>query len=110
ENYGPWELDRNTLTNHAYTYAVRATNFIAQMKKVDPTIKVGIVGTTGETSYDNGYTDHPVVNPRTGQTLYGWTPIVLASLKSFGVTPDFLVHHVYPEFTRGESDPLLLQS
>src|SRR5262249_34256943 len=64
----------------------------------------------GETSYSNGYTNHPAYNPRTGQTNNGWTPVVLATLKTQGITPDFLIHHVYPEYTGQESDPLLLQS
>ena len=117
ECYGPWERDPNTSPHHAYTYAVRATDYLALMKAVDPTIKVGVVGVPGESTYDNGYTDHPVINPRTGQTKYGWMPVLLATLKSFAVTPDFLVHHVYPEWTdpnnpaaSPDNDPTLLQS
>ncbi len=99
ECYGTWERDTNALPNHAYTYAVRATNYIARMKAVDPTIKVGVVVVPGESAYANGYTDHPAVNPRTGQTNYGWTPVLLTTLKKLGVTPDFLVHHHYPQWT-----------
>ena len=55
-------------------------------------------------------TDHPVVNPRTGQTHYGWTPVLLATLKSLGVTPDFVIHHRYPQDPGSESDAGLLQS
>lgn len=99
ECYGTWETDTNALPNHAYTYAVRATNYIAQMKAADPTIKIGVVVAPGENSYANGYTDHPTVNPRTGQTNYGWTPILLKTLKSLGVTPDYLIHHHYPQWT-----------
>ncbi|MFO1512065.1 MAG: hypothetical protein U1F83_03980 [Verrucomicrobiota bacterium] len=43
------------------------------------------------------------MNPRTGQTKYGWTPVLLTTLKSLGVTPDFLVHHVYPQWTDQQS-------
>jgi len=99
ECYGTWETDTNALPNHAYTYALRASNYIAQMKAVDPTIKIGVVAAPGENSYANGYTDHPVVNPRTGQTNYGWTPILLRTLKDIGVTPDYLIHHHYPQWT-----------
>jgi hypothetical protein len=99
ECYGTWERDTNTPSHHAYTYAVRATNYLARMKAIDPTIKVGVVSTPGESAYDNGYTTHPAWNPRTGQTNYGWTPVLLTTLKSFGVTPDFLVHHHYPQWT-----------
>ncbi len=117
ECYGTWEYDTNALPNHAYTYAVRATNYIAQMKAADPTIKVGVVGVPGESAYDNGYTDHPAFNPRTGQTRYGWTPVLLQTLKQLGVTPDFLVHHHYPDWTNPDNvanspnnDVALLQS
>ena len=117
ECYGTWEQDTNAVAHSAYTYAVRATNYLARMKAVDPTIKVGVVGVPGENAYDNGYRDHPAVNPRTGQTNYGWTPVLLATLKSFGVTPDFLVHHHYPQWTdpnnvpaSPDNDTTLLQS
>lgn len=99
ECYGTWERDTNALPHHAFTYAVRATNFIAQMKAVDPTIKIGLVAAPGESEYANGYTDHPAWNARTSTTNYGWTPVLLSTLKSFGVTPDFLSHHHYPQWT-----------
>lgn len=99
ECYGTWERDTNALAHHAYTYAVRATNFIARMKAVDPTIKIGIVAVPGESESANGYTDHPAWNARTSTTNYGWTPVLLTTLKSFGVTPDFLAHHHYPQWT-----------
>ena len=46
---------------------------------------MSVVVVTGENSYAN-YTDHPATNPRTGQTHNGWTPVLLATLHSFGVT------------------------
>jgi len=117
ENYGTWEADTNTLPNHAYTYATRAQAYMAQMKAADPTIKVGMVVVPGEDAYQNGYTDHPAYNPRTGQTNYGWTPVLLTTLKNLGVTPDFLVHHHYPQWTNPDNpgsspddDATLLQS
>ncbi|HLP76542.1 MAG TPA: alpha-L-arabinofuranosidase, partial [Candidatus Paceibacterota bacterium] len=111
EIYGDWETDTNSFPHDPYTYAVRATNFIAQMKAADPAIKIGIVVAAGENSFSNAYTlNHPAINPRTGATNYGWTPILLGTLKQLGVTPDFVSHHVYPEYTAQESDPLLLQS
>ena len=109
ENYGTWETDTNNLPHDPYTYAVRAKEFILQMKAADPTIKVGVVGVTGEDAFAN-YSNHPATNPRTGIAHNGWTPVMLATLKSLNVTPDFLVHHVYPVFTFQESDPLLLQA
>jgi alpha-N-arabinofuranosidase len=117
EIYGTWEYDTNNLPNHAYTYAVRATNFIAQMKAADPTIKIGVVAVPGETSHHNGYKDHPAYNRRTGQTNYGWTPVLLQTLKQLGVTPDYLIHHHYPQWTNPDNpasspnnDVALLQS
>jgi hypothetical protein len=98
ECYGTWETDTNNLPHDPYTYAVRARDYIAQMKAADPTIKIGVVSTPGENNYSNNAT-HFAVNPRTGTTNYGWTPIMLSTLKSLGVTPDFLIHHVYPEWT-----------
>ena len=100
ECYGTWETDSNNLPHDPYTYAVRAAQYIAAMKAADPAdnIKIGVVAVPGENSYVNN-TTHFAVNPRTGTTNYGWTPILLSTLKSLGVTPDFLIHHVYPEWT-----------
>jgi alpha-N-arabinofuranosidase len=117
ECYGTWETDTNVPAHDPYTYAVRAAGYISMMKAADPTIKVGVVGSPGEDSYVNN-TNHPALNPRTSQTHNGWTPVLLATLKNLGVTPDFLVHHVYPEWTDpgvtpppvADSDPLLLQA
>ena len=115
ECYGTWETDTNNAPHDPYTYAQRAAGYIALMKAADPTIKVGVVAAPGEDSYSNNAA-HPVVNPRTGVTHYGWTPVMLATFKSLGVTPDFLVDHVYPEYTPAnpgtgtDSDPLILQA
>jgi alpha-L-arabinofuranosidase len=109
ECYGTWETDTNVNPHDPYTYAVRAAQYIAQMKTADATIKIGLPVVTGEDSSANGYTSHPIYNSRTGTTHYGWTPVVLATLKSLGVTPDFLVHHVYPQY-QNDSDQTLLQA
>ena len=115
ECYGTWETDTNTVAHDPYTYADRAAGYIALMKAADPTIKIGVVAAPGEDSYVNNL-NHLVVNPRTGPTNYGWTPVVLTTLNSLGVTPDFLVHHVYPQYTSSnpssgtDSDPLVLQA
>jgi archaellum component FlaF (FlaF/FlaG flagellin family) len=79
------------------------------MKAVDPTIKIGAVAITGEDSYAT-YTDHPVTNPRTGVQHNGWTPVMLATLRSLGVTPDFLIYHRYPQAPGAETDQGLLLS
>src|ERR1035437_10788592 len=86
------------------------------MKAVDSTIKIGVVVTPGEGSYSNN-ANHYAVNLRTGTTNYGWTPVMLATLKSLGATPDFAIYHFYPEYTltgvtpvpAADSAPLLLQ-
>jgi hypothetical protein len=115
EIYGTWETDTNRFPHDPYTYAVRAADYFKQMKAADPSIRIGFVAAPGEDSYSNGYTSHPALNPRTGQTHYGWVPVMLTTLKGLGVTPDFLAHHRYPEFTdsahpsNSDSDPFLLQ-
>jgi alpha-L-arabinofuranosidase len=109
ECYGSWETDNNTRPHDPYTYAQRFQAYYTQMKAVDPTIKVGAVAVTGEDSYAN-YTDHPAVNPRTGQSHNGWTPVMLATMRSLGVTPDFLIYHRYAQTAGEESDQGLLLS
>lgn len=109
ENYGTWETDENTRPHDAFTYATRFKAYYDQMKAVDPTIKIGAVVVTGEDSYAN-YTDHPATNPRTGAAHDGWTPVLLATLKSLGVTPDFIIFHRYAQGPGGENDAGLLNS
>jgi len=115
ECYGTWEFDTNNTApyhpNDAWTYANRFKDYYQQMKSADPTIRVGIVVAPGESSSSNNFASlRPAINPRTGRTNYGWTPILLNTLSNLNVTPDFAVHHVYPEYTSQESDPLLLQA
>jgi hypothetical protein len=109
ENYGSWETDNNTRAHDPYTYATRFRDYYNQMKAVDPTIRIGAVVVTGEDSYAN-YTDHPALNSRTSQSHNGWTPVLLATLKNLGVTPDFVIYHRYAQGPGGESDAGLLQS
>jgi hypothetical protein len=109
ENYGPWETDVNTRPHDPFTYAHRFKDYWDQMKAVDPTIKIGAVAITGEDTFAT-YTDHPATNPRTGLAHNGWTPVMLATLKTLGVTPDFLVYHRYAQAPGAESDAGLLQS
>jgi hypothetical protein len=109
ECYGTWETDSNSYPHDPYTYAVRAAQYIAQMKAVDPTIKIGVPSQPGEDSYANGYTNHPAYNARTHSYHNGWTPVVLGTLKSLGASPDFLIHHVYPEY-QTDNDEYLLSS
>jgi alpha-N-arabinofuranosidase len=120
ECYGTWEDDTHAIAHDPYSYATNAATYIQLMKAADPTIKIGVVAVPGEDSFVNNQ-NHAVVNPVTGQTHYGWTPVMLATLKNLGVTPDFLIYHFYPQFTAepvstnppsacGDSDPLLLQA
>ncbi len=83
------------LPHDPWTYAQRFAQYYTQMKAVDPTIKIGALAVQNETSYANGYTNHFAYNPRTGVTNYGWTPVMLATLKNLGVMPDCLIYHNY---------------
>jgi hypothetical protein len=109
EEYGTWETDSNSNPHDPFTYAQRAQSYIQQMKAADAGIKIGVVVVTGEDTDSNGYSLHPATNSVTHQVHYGWTPVMLSTLKSLGVTPDFVIYHWYPEYTGQESDPLLLQ-
>jgi hypothetical protein len=109
ENYGTWETDSNAVPNDPFTYAQRTRDFISFMKLADPGIKIGIVLTPGEDSFAN-YTTNSALNPRTGKTHNGWTPVLLATLRTLGVTPDFGIHHRYAQNPPGENDAVLLQS
>ena len=95
---GSWETDFNTNApwkpHDPWTYAMRFKEYYAQMKAVDPTIKIGAVADISEDGTAN-YTDHPVVNPRTGVTHNGWTPVMLTVMKTNGVIPDFVIEHKY---------------
>ena len=114
ECHGTWETDSNAVPHDPYTYATRARDYVHLMRAVDATIKIGVVVTPGEGSYSNN-ANHSAINPRTGSTNYGWTPVILATLKSLGTMPDFAIHHRYPEYTDSnnpvgaDSDAFLLQ-
>ncbi|MGH7995410.1 MAG: immunoglobulin domain-containing protein, partial [Opitutaceae bacterium] len=108
EVYGTWEIDTNNVPHDPYTYATRAAQYITAMKGVDPTIKIGMVAVPGEDS-DANNTLHPATNPVTDQVHNGWTPVMLATLKSLGVMPDFLIYHRYEQNPGQENDAALLQ-
>jgi len=93
------------------TYATVARDYIAKMKAVDPTIKIGVVAQVGEDNLDSQSPVHNVTNPRTGATHHGWTPVMLTALRGqIGVTPDFLIYHRYEQGPGQESDAGLLQA
>ena len=95
---GSWEEDDNTTApwqpHDPWTYAMRFKDYYNQMRAVDPTIKIGAVADITEDGTAN-YTNHPVVNPRTHVTHNGWTPVMLYTMLTNGVTPDFLIEHKY---------------
>jgi hypothetical protein len=82
------------LPHDPWTYAIRFTNYYARMKAADPTIQIGAVADVTEDGTVN-YTNHPVINPRTGVTHYGWTPVMLTYMRSNDCIPDFLIEHIY---------------
>jgi hypothetical protein len=102
ENYGSWEEDINTnlayfgqeVAHDPWTYAMRFKDYYSAMKAADPTIKIGAVAVPDEVSYANNM-NHPAVNPVTGTTNYGWTAVMLNTMRTNGVTPDFLIEHNY---------------
>jgi hypothetical protein len=87
---------------------MRFTNYYAQMKAADPTIKIGAVVDITEDGTVNNY-NHPVVNPRTGVTHYGWTPVMLTYMRSNNCLPDFVIDHKYPPVD-GDTGNLLFYS
>lgn len=119
ENYGSWETDIQAVKWDPYTYAVRAKDYITKMKSVDPTIKIGVVVQATEDDLDSQSPQTPLVtNPRTNVQHKGWTPRVLANLKTLGVTPDYVIYHRYEQAPKAdaitwggayESDAALLQ-
>jgi hypothetical protein len=103
ENYGAsWEEDINTnmayfgqeVAHDPWTYAMRFKDYYNAMKAADPTIKIGAVAVPDEVSYANNM-NHPAVNPVTSTTNYGWTAVMLNTMSTNGVTPDFLIEHNY---------------
>ncbi len=109
ENYGTWETDANSRPNDPYVYGERFLSYFKLMRLADPSVRVGAVVTTGEDDYVN-YTDHPAINPRTGVTHNGWTPVMLTRLKARGVNPGFVVFHRYAQNPGEEDDQSLLLS
>ena len=61
-------------------------------------ISVGIVVVPGEDIYANNAT-HFATNSRTHVQHNGWTPVVLSTMNSLGVLPDFHIYHFYAEYT-----------
>ena len=97
------------VAHDAFTYAQSFQTFFTKMLAVDPTIRIGAVGVVGQDSSGNG--THAVPNPNEGNSPHsGWTPVVLATLKTLGITPHFLIDHSYAQAPGAESDAALLQA
>lgn len=108
EVYASWEEDEHPRAHDPFTYATDAAQYITLMKRVDPSIKVGVIVADGEDAYAQYY-DHPATNPRTGVVHNGWTPVMLTTLRKRGVTPDFVAEHNYAQYPGSENDATLLQ-
>ncbi len=102
ESYIQSEEDDNTnlvyfgqeVANDPWTYAMLFRDYKNAMTAVDPSIKIGaVVPPTGEEAEYNK--NHPAINLRTGNTNYGWTAVMLSTMRTNGVTPDFLIQHKY---------------
>lgn len=106
----PTELDTNSPGHDPWEYGQRAAEYIQQMKAVDPTIKVGVVVVPGlELDPGTNNMPHYATNVLTGQVFSGWTPVVMSQLRQAGVTPDFVIDHLYPE-AGNDNDQTLLAS
>jgi len=117
ECYGSWEYDQHGVAGSGlsgkaqdpYTYAQAFQTFYSKMFAADPTIRLGAAAAPGEDAYGNG--THAAANPNESNSLHsGWTPVVLATLKSLGMAPHFLIYHNYPQEPGAENDATLLQA
>ena len=109
ECYGDWEADTRARPHDPWSYAAAFQDYRDRMKAADPAVRVGAVVETGEDTFVN-YTDHPATNARTGVAHNGWTPVLLARLRTLGAAPDFVIYHYYAQEPGAENDALLLQS
>lgn len=115
ECYGTWENDLHGVAGSGltgekwdpYTYAQAFNVFRTRMLAVDSTLRIGAVATAGEDEW--GIKTHPATNPNNGTQHTGWTPVMLATMKSLGVAPDFLIYHYYAQNSGNESDLTLMQ-
>jgi len=117
ECYGSWEYDLHGTSGSGlagaahdpFTYAQAFRWFYQKMLAVDSTIRIGMVAIPGEDAYGIG--THAAVNSNENNASHsGWTPVVLATLKSLGVFPHFMSHHSYAQNPGEESDAVLLQA
>jgi alpha-L-arabinofuranosidase len=114
ENYGDWEHDENSPPHDPVTYAIRAKEYIRQMKAIDPSIKVGVVVTENwmeRAEVPLNALKKCNLREFIVEGYQGWTPKMLATFRQLGVTPDWVSVHYYPQVMPGhENDARLLQS
>lgn len=106
EPYGEWEYDMHPLRHDARNYADFCAEAFAMMRAEDPTAKLGVAGTLNESDFTQ---QDSVVNPRTGQTVNGWMPVMLQRLKQLNAKPEFVEIHYYAGGDGRESDSFLMQ-
>ena len=109
EVYGSWETDKHTRPHDPWVYAAEVAHDIHQMKRVDPTITIGIPIVPSEDDFAN-YDDEIATNSRTGGDHKGWSPLVLTRLRELDSLPDFVSYHRYEYNPLDEDDATLLQA
>jgi len=84
------------VANDPWTYAMLFRDYYTAMRAADPTIKIGAVALPGfnDDNFKMNY-NHPAFDPVTQKTNYGWTAVMLNTMRTNGVTPDFLIEHKY---------------
>ena len=115
ECYGTWEYDLHGVAGSGlsgvkydpYTYAQAFNDFQAKMRAVDSSVRVGAVAVSTEDDW--GVKTHPATSASDNTQHTGWTPVMLATMKSLSIAPDFLIYHYYAQNEKNESDPVLLQ-
>jgi alpha-L-arabinofuranosidase len=108
ECYGSWEADSRLQQHDAVLYAEFFAKTLSLIRRVAPEALVGAVITSDEDS--GGDNQETVRNPKTDMLHSGWTSVLLNTLATEHVIPDFVVFHNYPEQPGSESDSGLLSS
>lgn len=115
ECYGTWENDLHGVAGSGltgekwdpYTYAQAFKDFRAHILAVDSTLRLGAAAVSLEDDW--GIKTHAATNPTDGTQHTGWTPVMLATMKTLAIAPDFLIYHYYAQNSGNESDLALLQ-
>ena len=97
---GNEEWDHTDPVKYAHDYVT----WRAAMQAADPSIKVGAV----VTNVWGRFPAEAVFNPVTHHQEVGWTPILLNTFRTLGVTPDFVSEHQYQYGPGTEDDAKLL--